>query len=179
MDWLTSRAGPVAGIDPNAAGSDRKCYRRNGFTSDTYGYIGDEYTFVGNGYCLPAGSTIRYSHILHDNLLGLAYKNTTSVQICANQCRSQNNIEGQVGFDVNATTCFCRYTAGTGTESATSTEGMGSVTPATGTVAGTDSGNAKCYRRIAFVAQVSNAHQAGIDFNDTILQSHRSSLAMD
>ena len=144
MDWLTPAAGPVGGADGNGGA---KCYRRNGFTSDAYGYIGDEYTFVGNGHCLSAGSTSHYSHPLQADLI-----QTTNVQVCANHCRSQNNIEGQVGFDLNGSNCYCRYTTGTGVESATSTDGMGSVTPAAGPIAGTDgaSSNHRCYRRNAF-----------------------------
>ena len=129
--------GPIAGSDVNG-----KCYRRNGFTSDAYGYVGDEYAFFGNGHCTPAGSSTHFSHVS-------TTINTPSVQICANHCRSLNNIEGQVGFDMNTgNTCYCRYTAGTGIQG-DSTAGMSHLTGVVGPVGGTD-GTGKCYRRIAF-----------------------------
>ena len=138
--------GPIAGSDNNPSWA--KCYIRNGFTGDAYGYVGDEYTFFGNGHCTAgAGSTAHFGHIA--NILA----NCPNVQTCATHCQSLNNVEGQVGFDINpGKTCYCRYTAGTGPESATSETGMSYKPGTTGQVAGLaqPSPDHICYSRNGF-----------------------------
>lgn len=138
---------------------------------DENGYVGTEYAFVGNGHCIPADSTTHYGHAANTILTG-------SVQTCATHCQSFNNIDGQVGFDMYTNpndgnvSCSCRYTAGTGPEGDTgdpTTDGMSYTSSSAGPVAGTDNdSNAICYKRNAF-GQVSTAHQAAINFNNTIL----------
>lgn len=139
----TGAAGAIGGT--NGATNHNFCYRYNAYGGAYFGaYTGSDFTLAGQGYCIPEGSTGHYSH-------GTPWAPPAQFTMdeCAAYCLGLNNIEGlpsitnTVGLvamevDSNGKRCLCRYTDGTGPQSADSEDGITYNTPASGPVAGTD-----------------------------------------
>ncbi|EJK50416.1 hypothetical protein THAOC_30617 [Thalassiosira oceanica] len=134
----------------------------SGGAADVNGYTGSEYTFVDFGYCIPElGSNSHYN-------MAPPLEGQYSVDECAAHCQSFNNIEGHVGFEITLSQCYCRYTDGTGPESATTEEGITyeSITGSVGAISAETDGNnpiIKCYRHNAFGGAYMDAY-TGSDF---------------
>ena len=142
MGGYDKGAGAIGGAD--GATNQNLCYRHNAFGGAYIGldaYTGSDFTLLGQGHCAPQGSTTSYLdyrswdfHYSHGPALYPPY----SMDDCAAFCLGFPNTEGLVGVETRASDCFCRYTDGTGPESATTEEGLLYNTDTSGPVGRTD-----------------------------------------